>query len=162
MTKIIYKSILFFIFPVVLVCIGSGCNSTIGGQFGTAAGRMADQYLYKAGVPMGGSITALTTTIGASLGDEINSYLTESERQRATAAARASLNSNSVGQNSTRTWSSSNSGTSGGSTVIDQQVASDGKQCRTQRNFINVGGKDVTSTATLCRDPNTGVWAKVA
>jgi hypothetical protein len=43
--------------------------------------------------------------------------------------------------------------------VIGQSTAPDGRECRTQRNYVNIKGKDVEQTEVLCRDPKTGVWA---
>jgi surface antigen len=138
----------------------TGCNKDLGNQLGQVAGNVGGSYLSQTGIPGTQSIGDLTTNIGGLIGEEIAKYLDERERVQAEAAAREAINSNKVGPDSTRTWSSqSNTGVSGGSTVIARNNGSDGRECRTQRNFVNVKGKDVEQTETLCRDPKTGTWS---
>jgi surface antigen len=138
----------------------TGCNKELGGQLGQLAGNVGGSYLSRTGIPGTESISDVTTTVGSLVGEEIAKYLDERERLQAETAARDAINSNAVGPGSTRTWSSqTNPGVSGGSTVIAQNTAANGRECRTQRNFVNVKGKDVEQTETLCRGPKTGVWA---
>ena len=140
--------------------LASGCNKELGGQLGQIAGNIGGSYLSRTGIPGTESISDVTSNMGGLIGEEIARYLDARERQQAEAAARQAINSNAVGPGSTRTWSSqTNPGVSGGSTVIAQSTGADGRECRTQRNFVNVKGKDVEQTETLCRDPKTGVWA---
>ncbi len=148
---------------VALVCLApllGACNKAVGGKFGTALGRVGESALNKAGFQTSGAIQEMTAEMGGLVGEEITAYLNDAERKQATSAAADSLNSNTVGPGSTRTWTSqTNSGVAGGSTVIAQSAGADGRECRTQRNFVNVKGKDVEQTETLCRDPRTGVWS---
>ncbi|WP_139559609.1 hypothetical protein [Methylotetracoccus oryzae] len=140
--------------------ITTGCTKEMGNQLGQFAGNVGGSYLSQTGIPGTQSVGDLTTNIGGLIGEEIAKYLDERERLQAEAAAREAINSNKVGPGSTRTWSSqSNPGVSGGSTVIAQSSGADGRECRTQRNFVNVKGKDVEQTETLCRDPKTGTWS---
>lgn len=146
--------------PTVLGLMTAGCNKELGGKLGQLAGNVGGSYLSRTGVPGIGSISDVTTTMGGLVGEEIATYLDAGERRQAEAAARDAINSNAVGAGSTRTWNSqTNPGVSGGSTVIARTAGADGEECRTQRNFVNVKGKDVEQTETLCRDPKTGVWA---
>ena len=140
--------------------LAGGCNKEMGAQLGQLAGNVGGSYLSRTGIPGTGSISDVTGSMGGLVGEEIAQYLDARERQQAEAAAREAVNSNAVGAGSTRTWSSqTNPGVSGGSTVIAQNSGADGRECRTQRNYVNVKGKDVEQTETLCRDPKTGVWA---
>lgn len=138
---------------------GSGCDKTAGGKLGAAIGQIGGSYLSRAGVPDTGLIADVSEQMGGYIGEEIAKYLTAEERRQAEDAARSSIESKTVGPQSTRTWSSqTNPDVSGGSTVIAQKVGADGRECRTQRNYVNVKGKDVEQTETLCRDPKSGTW----
>lgn len=137
----------------------SGCNKAVGGKLGSALGRVGDSYLHQAGVPVDIGLEGVTTEMGGIVGEKIGQYLDASERRQAEAAARDSVGSGEVGPKSTRTWKSqTHSDVSGGSTVVGQTVGADGRECRTQRNYVNIKGKDVEQTETLCRDPRTGAW----
>lgn len=137
-----------------------GCNKTVGSKLGSTLGQVGDSYLSQAGLSSNGALSDMTTEVGGILGENIQKYLDASERKQAEAAARSAIESGAVGNNSTRTWKSqTNSGVSGGSTVLAKSVDASGRECRTQRNFVNVKGKDVEQTETLCRDPKTGTWS---
>lgn len=149
--------------PILLALSGTiatGCNKVVGSQVGSALGTVGDSYLSKAGLSSNGALSSMTTEVGGILGAEIEKYLDAAERKQAEAAANASIESGTIGAKSTRTWKSqTNSDVSGGSTVLTKTVGADGRECRTQRNYVNVKGKDVEQTETLCRDPQTGAWA---
>lgn len=151
------------VLPIVLMfgaALASGCNKVVGGKLGSALGQVGDSYLAKAGLPASSGLGDVTTEMGGILGEKIGQYLDASERKQAEAAAQNSIGSGAVGPGSTRTWKSqTNSDVSGGSTVLSQNTGTDGRECRTQRNYVNVKGKDVEQTETLCRDPKTGAWA---
>lgn len=141
----------------------AGCTEDLGKQIGTAVGDVGGSLLARADVPYSGTIGGMSTVVGALIGAEIARYLNAQERVQAETAARESLSSGTVGSSSTRTWvSKTNPEVSGGSTVIARKVNADGRECRVQRNFANVKGKDVEQSETLCRDPNTGAWAAQA
>lgn len=143
----------------VATTLAGGCNKVAGGKLGSAIGQVGDSYLSRTGIPAAGAIGNVATEVGGILGEEIGKYLDPAERRQAETAAQASIGSGAVGPGSTRTWKSqTNTDVSGGSTVIAQNVGTDGRECRTQRNYVNVKGKDVEQTETLCRDPASGAW----
>jgi surface antigen len=136
-----------------------GCDKTVGGKLGATLGQIGGSYVSRAGIPDNGVVAAMTEQMGGIIGEEIAKYLNPEERKQAEGAAESSINSDVVGPKSTRTWSSqTNPDVSGGSTVLASKVGADGRECRTQRNYVNVKGKDVEQTETLCRDPKSGAW----
>ena len=138
-----------------------GCNKEMGAALGSAAGSIGSSYLPVGAVPVGGAVQMMGNQIGGLVGEQIAQYLDAAERKQAEKAALDSLNSKSTGSGSTQSWTSkTNSGVSGGSTIVSEENAHDGRVCRTQRNFINVRGKDIEETDRLCRDPQSGAWIK--
>ncbi|NBS16519.1 MAG: hypothetical protein EBT06_05710 [Gammaproteobacteria bacterium] len=155
------QKILTSSFVLSLVLLG-GCNKEMGAALGSAAGVIGSSYLPAGAVPVGSAVQVMGNQIGGLVGEQIAQYLDAAERKQAEKAALDSLNSKSTGSGSTQSWTSrTNNGISGGSTIIAQDNASDGRVCRIQRNFINVRGKDIEETDRLCRDPQSGAWIKV-
>jgi len=133
----------------------------MGAALGSAAGVIGSSYLPAGAVPVGSAVQVMGNQIGGLVGEQIAQYLDAAERKQAEKAALDSLNNQSTGRGSTQSWTSkTNNGVSGGSTIIAEENANDGRVCRTQRNFINIRGKDIEETDRLCRDPQSGAWIK--
>jgi surface antigen len=148
---------------IVILALGlnglTGCTKEMGAALGSAAGSIGSSYLPVAAIPVGGAVEMMGEQVGGLVGEQIARYLDEAERKQAEKAALDALNSRTTGAGSTQTWTSkTNSGVSGGSTIVAEDKANDGRVCRTQRNFINVRGKDIEQTDRLCRDPKSGAW----
>ncbi|MEY4684443.1 MAG: hypothetical protein RLZ25_902 [Pseudomonadota bacterium] len=146
---------------VIALCFFGGCTKEMGAALGSAAGSIGTSYLPAAAVPVGDAVEMMSGQIGGLVGDRIAQFLDAAEKKQAEKAALDALNSQTTGDGSTRTWASkTNSGISGGSTIVAEDKSQDGRVCRTQRNFINVRGKDIEQTDRLCRDPNSGAWVQ--
>lgn len=149
------------VIAILALNILSGCTKEMGAALGSAAGSIGSSYLPGAAVPVGGAVEMMGGHFGGLVGERIAQYLDDAEKKQAEKAALDALNSQSTGAGSTQTWSSkTNSGVTGGSTIVAEDKSNDGRVCRTQRNFINVRGKDIEQTDRLCRDPKSGAWAQ--
>lgn len=146
---------------VLITGLLGGCTKEMGAALGSAAGSIGSSYLPVAAVPVGGAVEMMGGHLGGLVGERIAQYLDDAERKQAEKAALDALNSQTTGSGSTQTWTSkTNSGISGGSTIVAEDKSTDGRVCRTQRNFINVRGKDIEQTDRLCRDPKSGAWVQ--
>ena len=127
--------------------LGGVAGAVIGNQFGDGKGRTA--------------ATALGAVIGATVGREIGHALDQTSRRRADAAARTALDTASVGEG-IRWENPANSGgpAYGTATITRQGADREGRTCREYQQTVVVGGKEVQSYGTACRDDN-GDW-KVA
>lgn len=152
---------IFILIAVAALNLLSGCTKEMGAALGSAAGSIGSSYLPVAAVPVGSAVEMMGGHIGGLVGERIAQYLDEAERKQAEKAALDALNSQTTGAGSTQTWTSkTNNGVSGGSTIVAEDKSNDGRICRTQRNFINVRGKDIEQTDRLCRDPKSGAWVQ--
>ena len=152
---------LSMIIGIFALSLLSGCTKEMGAALGSAAGSIGSSYLPVAAIPVGSAVEMMGGQIGGLVGERIAQYLDAAEKKQAEKAALDALNSQTTGAKSTQTWTSkTNNGVSGGSTIVAEDQSTDGRVCRTQRNFINVRGKDIEQTDRLCRDPKSGAWVQ--
>ena len=128
--------------------LGGVAGAVIGNQFGDGKGRTA--------------ATALGAVIGATVGREIGHTLDQTSRNRATAATRRALDTASVGEGITWENPANSGGPAHGTAKITRQGAdSQGRTCREYQQTVVIGGKEVQSYGTACRDHN-GDWEIVS
>lgn len=128
--------------------LGGVAGAVVGNQFGDGDGKTA--------------ATALGAIIGATVGREIGHSLDQTSRRRADAATRRALDTASVGQGIAWENPANTGGPARGSAMITRQGADrQGRTCREFQQTITVGGKEVQSYGTACRDAN-GDWRIVS
>jgi surface antigen len=128
--------------------VGGAAGAVIGSQFGKGDGRIA--------------ATAIGAILGATVGREIGASLDETSRRRAGEATHRALETADVGTGIT--WDNpANAGAPArGSTVITRQGADQqGRTCREFQQTVTIGGEEVQSYGTACRDDN-GDWQLVS
>ena len=128
--------------------LGGATGAVLGNQFGKGSGKTA--------------ATAIGAIIGASVGREIGASLDTTSRNRAALATQRALDTADVG--TAITWDNpANTGAPAqGSTVITRQGADQkGRTCREFQQTVTIGGKEVQSYGTACRDAN-GDWELVS
>ena len=124
--------------------LGGAAGAVIGSQFGKGSGKNA--------------ATAIGAILGASVGREIGASLDETSRRRAGEATHRALETADVGAGIT--WENpANAGAPAmGTTVITRQGADQqGRTCREFQQTVTIGGEEVQSYGTACRDGN-GDW----
>ena len=128
--------------------LGGAAGAVLGSQFGKGDGRTA--------------ATAIGAIIGASVGREIGASLDETSRRQAAQTTYQALETADVGAGIT--WDNpANAGEPAkGSTVITRQGADEqGRTCREFQQTVTIGGKEVQSYGTACRDDN-GDWKLIS
>ena len=128
--------------------IGGAAGAVIGNQFGKGSGKTA--------------ATAIGAILGATVGREIGASLDETSRRRAGEATHRALETADVGAGIT--WENpANAGAPAmGTTVITRQGADQqGRTCREFQQMVTIGGEEVRSYGTACRDGN-GDWQLVS
>jgi surface antigen len=128
--------------------IGGAAGAVIGNQFGKGSGNTA--------------ATAIGAVLGATVGREIGASLDETSRRRAGEATHRALDTADVGAGIT--WENpANAGAPAkGTTVITRQGADQqGRTCREFQQTVTIGGEEVQSYGTACRDGN-GDWQLIS
>ena len=128
--------------------IGGTAGAVIGNQFGKGGGKTV--------------ATAIGAVLGATVGREIGASLDETSRRQAGAATHRALEAADVGTGIT--WENpANAGApASGTTVITRQGADQqGRTCREFQQTVTIGGEEVQSYGTACRDGN-GDWMLVS
>lgn len=128
--------------------LGGAAGAVVGSQFGKGSGKNA--------------ATAIGAVLGATVGREIGASLDETSRHRAGEATHRALEAADVGAGIT--WENpANTGTSAkGATVITRQGTDpQGRTCREFQQTVTIGGEEVQSYGTACRDDN-GDWKLVS
>ena len=121
--------------------VGGAAGAVIGSQFGKGGGKTA--------------ATAIGMVLGATVGREIGASLDETCRRQAGEATHRALETADVGAGTT--WDNPvNAGAPAkGSTVITRQGADQqGRTCREFQQTVTIGGEEVQSYGTACRDDN--------
>ena len=128
--------------------LGGAAGAVIGSQFGKGTGKNV--------------ATAIGAVLGATVGREIGVSLDEASRRQAGEATHRALETADVG---TRiTWDNpANAGAPAkGTTVVTRQGADQqGRTCREFQQTVTIGGEEVQSYGTACRDDN-GDWQLVS
>ena len=141
-------------------CSGMSENETTGTLLGGAAGAVIGNQFGKGGGKT--AATAIGAILGATVGREIGASLDETSRRRAGAATHRALETADVGTGIT--WENpANAGApASGTTVITRQGADQkGRTCREFQQTVTIGGEEVRSYGTACRDGN-GDWMLVS
>ena len=128
--------------------IGGAAGAVLGNQFGKGGGRTA--------------ATAIGAILGATVGREIGASLDDNSRHQAVETTHQALETADVG--SSISWDNpANTGAPAqGSTLITRQGADQqGRTCREFQQTVTIGGKEVQSYGTACRDDN-GDWELVS
>lgn len=128
--------------------LGGAAGAVIGNQFGKGSGKTA--------------ATAIGAILGATVGREIGASLDETSRRRAGEATHRALETADVGAGIT--WDNpANAGAPArGETVITRQGADQqGRTCGEFQQTVTIGGEEVQSYGTACRDGN-GDWKLVS
>ena len=128
--------------------VGGAAGAVIGNQFGKGGGKTA--------------ATAIGAILGATVGREVGASLDETSRRRAGEATHRALDTAEVGAGIT--WENpANAGAPAkGTTVITRQGAdARGRTCREFQQTVTIGGEEVQSYGTACRDGN-GDWQLVS
>ena len=129
--------------------LGGAAGAVLGNQFGDGDGRVV--------------MTALGAILGATVGQEIGASLDETSRTEAALATQRALDSADVGGTGI-TWDNpaNSGGPASGTTVITRQGANQqGRTCREFQQTVTIGGEEVQSYGTACRDGN-GDWRLVS
>lgn len=128
--------------------LGGVAGAVVGNQFGDGDGKTA--------------ATALGAIIGATVGREIGHSLDQTSRRRADAATRRALDTASVGEGITWENPANAGGPARGTAKITRHGADrQGRTCREYHQTVVIGGKEVQSYGTACRDDN-GDWKIVS
>ena len=128
--------------------LGGVAGAVVGNQFGDGDGKTA--------------ATALGAIIGATVGREIGHSLDRTSRRRADAATRRALDTASVGEGITWENPANAGGPARGTAKITRHGADNrGRTCREYQQTVVIGGKEVQSYGTACRDDN-GDWQVVS
>ena len=128
--------------------VGGAAGAVLGNQFGKGGGKTA--------------ATAIGAILGATVGREIGDSLDETSRRRADEATHRALETADVGAGIT--WDNpANAGAPArGSTVVTRQGADRrGRTCREFQQTVTIGGEEVWSYGTACRDGN-GDWKLIS
>ena len=128
--------------------VGGAAGAVIGSQFGKGSGKNA--------------ATAIGAILGATVGREIGASLDETSRRRAGEATHRALETADVGAGITWDNPANTGAPARGSTVITRQGADQqGRTCREFQQTVTIGGEEVRSYGTACRDDN-GDWKLVS
>ena len=128
--------------------LGGVAGAVVGNQFGKGGGKTA--------------ATAIGAIIGATVGREVGHSLDQTSRQRAAAATHQALESAALGQGITWENPGNQGGAAYGEAVITRQGADgEGRTCREYQQTVTIGGQQVQSYGTACRDAN-GDWQIVS
>ena len=150
----------FFLAMLLAGCSGMSENETTGTLLGGAAGAVIGSQFGKGSGK--NAATAIGAILGASIGREIGASLDETSRRRAGEAAHRALETADVGAGIT--WENpANAGAPArGATVITRQGADQqGRTCREFQQTVTIGGEEVQSYGTACRDGN-GDWQLIS
>ena len=121
--------------------VGGAAGAVIGSQFGKGSGKNA--------------ATAIGAILGATVGREIGASLDETSRRRAGEATHRALETADVGAGITWDNPANTGAPAKGSIVITRQGADQqGRTCREFQQTVTIGGEEVQSYGTACRDDN--------
>jgi surface antigen len=118
-----------------------------------------------AGAAVGGIIAALadanpawiaaSTVLGGVAGGAIGDYLGRKDAEK---HAQNNLNAlDTLGQGQTSSWSDTETGNSGSTTVTSVTTKADGTVCKSFTEMVRTSAKTVTEQATACKAPG-GTW----
>jgi len=150
----------FSVAMLLVGCSGMSENETTGTLLGGAAGAVLGNQFGKGDGKT--AATAIGAIIGASVGREIGASLDQTSRRQAGTATYQALETADVGTGIT--WDNpANAGApASGATVITRQGADQqGRTCREFQQTVTIGGEEVQSYGTACRDGN-GDWQLIS
>ena len=128
--------------------LGGAAGAVLGSQFGKGDGKAA--------------ATAIGAVIGATVGREIGASLDETSRRQAVQTTHQALETAGVGTRITWDNPANEGAPARGSTLITRQGADQqGRTCREFQQTVTIGGEEVQSYGTACRDDN-GDWQLVS
>ena len=128
--------------------LGGAAGAVLGNQFGDGDGRTV--------------MTALGAILGATVGQEIGASLDATSQDQAARATQRALDSANVGTGIEWDNPGNTGGPAHGTTVITRQGSDQqGRTCREFQQTVMIGGEEVQSYGTACRDGN-GDWRLVS